>query len=493
MIATRSAYSIAADRLTESWPTLSNEQWCRAELPHLFPLDFGAHHHWLFNVIDSDGPTGVRAFEAAPRGTGKTTAASIGLPLATIARGSHRFPVIVGTTQDEGIARLRIIRGELERNPGIAERWPNLRYVPGRRGHKLDHEDEIQLIGGRIVVKGAGARLRGLVRETDNGSLARPDLFIFDDIETPEQARSKLRTDRLEEWVFADVSNLGGPPGAKSNPNLDIVGIGTTLEPNALATRAINNKGRFRSWQTVAFPAEIKDAKGRRRAAWPEGQPLAYLDRLLDVNDELFLGRDTYAKEYLLNPRRRTGTLIVPEQLRYGKCPETLSYAAIGIDPRANEQAIEKGDYTAFVEVGLELGDTPKVWVRRAWHGHPTPGRTLDLAADWHKGFGASIAFEAVGGFSWALAEFRRRLLPTRPVKPKTDKVSRFQTTALLYERGIVWHDESLADSEFEAELLDFPGGEHDDFVDALWLAATFATNEGRRTPPGNTKSEEAA
>lgn len=457
----------------------SHATWCKANLPHMFPLAYGPHHHWLFDRI-GPGPRGVRAFAGAARGGGKTSAAIIGTPLSCIAQGTHRFVVVVRVNQTEAENALAIVRSELDRNEALSVRYPRLRYSTRGVKREKDHQREIHLAGGIIVALGAGGSLRGLIRRGENGDLVRPDLFVFDDLEDAEQARSKLRTDRQEEWLFADVSSLGGPAGSAL---MDVVGIGTTLDSDALATRAIKGKGRFRTWQTAAFPAEYLDLEGVRRAQWPEGQPLAFLDRLLDPDDELFLGAFTYAKEYLLDPRSREDTLVKREHLRYGTAPADLRFVALGVDPAASTRENLNADYSAVVVVGVTAeGD---VWVTRKWRARTEMQQLFDQVEAMHTQVGGSISFEAVAGFRWGLQELRRRMLPHRGVQPKTDKVSRFQPIAIMYQRGAVWHDDSLRGTDFEDELLDFPGAANDDYVDALYLAVMLATNDGRRARRG--------
>jgi predicted phage terminase large subunit-like protein len=60
--------------------------------------------------------------------------------------------------------------------------------------------------------------------------------------------------------------------------------------------------------------------------------------------------------------------------------------------------------------------------------------------------------------------------LNVRGVKPISDKVSRFAPMEARYELGQVYHSRSLP-QEFEAELLSFPIGSHDDMVDSLAYA----------------------
>lgn len=471
-------------------------EWCRRWLPNSFTLPAGPHHARLLGMLGAR-PSGVRGFVGAPRGGGKTTAAFRGTPLRAIATGSHTFCVICAVNQQEADRRLALIRSiaKADGSP-ILRAYPQLELFRVNGRPVMDQTSEVWLNGGRVVAIGAGAPFRGLVRETDDGATIRPDLLIFDDIETAEQARSKLRTDRLEEWIFAELGNLGGPG---EHVILDVLGIGTTIDVDAVATRALRRTGRFAGWRTFRYPAEgVADgeggvvdvrerkplpwpapadvAEGERVAMWPEGLPLGRLDRLLTPGDELFIGQLTYAQEYLLDPQSTGDRPVQAHMLRYGRPPEGLTRRTLGVDPAASLR--DRADRSAGVQVGLDP-DGQTIWVVAAWASRLTMRDLFDRIELVCKREGAMCAYEAVGGFAWGEQELRDRRIPFRPYKPVTDALSRFLPVALLYEQHQVVHDYALQGTEFEAELLGFPGAAHDDYVAALSVAVRHVTSFG--------------
>ena len=79
--------------------------------------------------------------------------------------------------------------------------------------------------------------------------------------------------------------------------------------------------------------------------------------------------------------------------------------------------------------------------------------------------------------------------LNIRGIKPISDKVSRFAPLEARYELGQVYHVRGLPQA-FEAELLSFPIGNHDDQVDALayaWQALGLLPAETKLVFPGAT------
>lgn len=63
----------------------------------------------------------------------------------------------------------------------------------------------------------------------------------------------------------------------------------------------------------------------------------------------------------------------------------------------------------------------------------------------------------------------RQAQLPIIPACPKADKVTRFATVSAMIEAGnVLLPRQASWLADFEAELLAFPSGAHDDQVDAL-------------------------
>ena len=72
-----------------------------------------------------------------------------------------------------------------------------------------------------------------------------------------------------------------------------------------------------------------------------------------------------------------------------------------------------------------------------------------------------------------------RTSLPARAVYPDRDKVTRARTLAARYEAGKVFHLRGAPGlAAYEAELVAFPNGEHDDLVDAAVYGADLGGNE---------------
>jgi predicted phage terminase large subunit-like protein len=95
------------------------------------------------------------------------------------------------------------------------------------------------------------------------------------------------------------------------------------------------------------------------------------------------------------------------------------------------------------------------------------------------------VTFEAIGYQTGIVQTMLREGFPAEPVYPDKDKVTRAGVAGALYRGGKVYHRARapwLID--FEAELLAFPAGEHDDQVDTIAYAANALLRKPRSWRP---------
>lgn len=502
--------------------------WIRANLPELAKLPYGPHHRALVGAIPKDGPAGVRVVVGAPRGSGKSTITLLGGILLSLIRLSHPFTVVIRWDLDDAVTIVEAVRKLLGDRPDLVERFPWIRPLPGVKG-------ELRTEGGTVLLaRSTGSSIRGLNRLVAGGRVIRPSLVIGDDLETDESARSRLLVKRAEEWILGTVGQLGGPPGDVDSQPLDLVVIGTTLETDALISRMLSGTGPFRSWRRHRFPAEARvaantdgdlvavdtaglevsidlpeDAEiGHRIPLWPDGMPLAFLDRLTNPDDELFVGDVVYSREYLLRPRARSDVLFARELAQVWRPSEhdgqglraawlagdlpNLERPSVGVDPAVSKS--EAADYTALVVAGL--------WRPRGHRDDGKPHRTrlavpyaerrrvtlselLTWAEEVADLFGATIAFEAEGAFAWGAQELRRKRVPVRPVSVGgQDKRTRAIPASVWWEARRIDLDESLEVGPFLEEVGGFNGVNdvHDDLVDGFLHAGAYSTNAWRTT-----------
>lgn len=197
--------------------------------------------------------------------------------------------------------------------------------------------------------------------------------------------------------------------------------------------------------------------------------PASYLERMDDVAPGIFRRRYVEGEWTAIN-----GDIFRSTWFHRVGQPPPGGQRRMGVDLNASIKT--HADYTAAVEVVQDREHNLYVvgaWRQRLDHGH----REWLLDGPPHinnqRTF-AAVRIEAVAYQSAFAAEMLHSTdLPIQPVRPDRDKVNRAMALAARYEQGKVFHIAGAPGIEdLEAELLSFPGGPHDDLVDALVYAA---------------------
>ena len=171
---------------------------------YCFPPVFQSVWQWLLTYVNKTRDFSQLAL-GLPRGFGKTTLIKIFI-LYCILFTSKRFILVVSSTATLAEAILSDIIDMLEE--------PNIKKVFG--DWKLGIEKDTQAIkkfgfrGRNITLAGlgAGTSLRGL-----NIKNERPDVMVFEDIQTRECADSDIQSDNLEKWMIGTAMKAKSPHG----------------------------------------------------------------------------------------------------------------------------------------------------------------------------------------------------------------------------------------------------------------------------------------
>jgi len=174
------------------------------------------------------------------------------------------------------------------------------------------------------------------------------------------------------------------------------------------------------------------------------------------------------AQEYECQFIAAGATRIQRSWLKYeDRAPAGLNIA-MGIDLAISEK--ETADYTAGAVLGRDpAGSLHVLDVQRIRGSFSQQIEFIkQLAAKWRPGV---VGIEDVAYQKALIQQLSAEThLNVRGIKPISDKVSRFAPLEARYELGQVYHVRGLP-QEFEAELLSFPIGAHDDMVDSLAYA----------------------
>lgn len=334
-------------------------------------------------------------------------------------------------------------------------------------GYKLrrggNAKDNIQTVeGGRLIYVGRGGALTG------RGA----NLLLIDDLfKDHEEARSQTIRDQAWNWFtkVAMTRRMGKKLVVVTMTRWhsdDIIGRITDPEnPHYNAIEAAK-------WKIIKLPAiaEDDDPLGRPVGAplWPARYDLDFLESQQRLDP---LG---FASLYQQNPTVADGTLFQRESIQYyrpDQLPEDLRVYC------ASDHAVgtkQRNDPTVLLSIGIDKQQNIYL-LDCYWRRAPTDVAVeamLDMARDrkpllWWAERGHIS--KSIGPFLRKRMMERTTWINIREVTPSNDKATRAQSIAgrvamgkVFFPRGATWTEKAIN------ELLAFPNGLHDDFVDAL-------------------------
>ena len=242
-----------------------------------FPPVLKAAWQLLVESLDEEG-TNPQIALGIPRGHAKTTLIKLFI-LYCVLYSNRTFILILAETEKKAVNILSDIEDMLNE--------PNIMKVYGfwRQGIETDRQD-LKKFGfrGRPVILaaiGAGGALRGL-----NIKNSRPDLMIFDDIQSKECSESQIQSGALERWMIATAMK------AKSPIRCMFIFAGNMYPgPNSILKKLKNNP----TWVKFISGAILADGT----ALWPELRSLPSLVQELD--NDISLGHPEIFFSEVLN------------------------------------------------------------------------------------------------------------------------------------------------------------------------------------------------
>lgn len=367
-------------------------------------------------------------------------------------------------------------------SPAFHKVFPKYRL---RRGGSA--KDNIQTTeGGRMVFVGRGGTLTG------RGA----HLLLIDDLfKDHEDARSPAVRDQIWNWFtkVAMTRRMGKKLTVITMTRWhsdDVIGRLTDPEnPHYNATEAAR-------WKIIRIPAiaEDDDPLGRQpgEALWPDGPDSFDLDFLEQQQRLDPLG---FAALYQQRPTVADGVLFRRENIRRYKMadlPEDLRFYC------ASDHAVgtgQRNDSTVLLKVGVDRQQNIYVvecdWRKMA--SDVAVEAMLTMASGENKPLmwwaEKGHISKSIGPFLWKRMAETGRYLNLREVNPTGDKEQRAQSIAARVASGKVFIpiDPPWAERAIN-EMLSFPNGNHDDFVDALAYIGLGLPNMFGAAPPPPSK-----
>lgn len=416
-------------------------------------------HRALAHALEEvEAGLNTRLIVTFPPRHGKSELTSRRFPAWLVGRDPYRHIMFATYNQPFAEDYGRAVRGIMQ-SPAYKAVFPGTTLAKGSAAADRLVTEE----GGMLAFVGRGGS------STGRGA----DFLIIDDpLKDREEANSATTREALWDWYNDTMSTrLMSDTGA-------IVIIMTRWHEDDLVGRLIDptnpkyNEEEAKTWKIINIPAIAgdDDVLGRKpgEALWPEKFGLTYLESFRRRNPVGF------SALYQQTPTPEDGDFFRKEMLTpYVKrdLPKNLRIYA------ASDHAVgtkQTNDYTCLLIIGVD--EYSNIYLLDCWWKREKSDKVVEAMIDLMKRWKPLVWWAESGHISKSLGPFlfkrmreEKVYVNVREQVPAQDKVTRAQSIAGRASMGMVRFPEHLPWNErAKQELLKFPQGRHDDFVDAL-------------------------
>ena len=388
-----------------------------------------------------------------PRGHAKSTHFDIFMPVWLMFQSKRliNFMVIVGKSQDAAERLLGDIQAELEFNQRLVADFGEQKNL----GNWQDGEFSTQS-GVHFLAVGRGQSPRGL-RDRE----ARPDYIVIDDLDDDELCRNERRVRELADWVKEALF------GSLDVGRGRFIMVGNLISKTSVLAEIAATKG--------VYVSEVKAVDNDGNPVWKEKWTKEEAQEYAD-----FVGYRAWNKEMMHNPIRE-GSIFKHDWIRFKKTLPLDRYDQLVCYTDPSFKSTSSNDYKAcrlWGKTGNELHlldcyvrqDTVGGMVRWLYDLYE---RTRDKAPVLFY-MEANFMQDTILDEFATEGEFRGYQLPIMPDRrKKPDKVQRIEAVSPLWERGFVYYNLALKDSNDmkvgidQTLALERGSSVHDDAPDA--------------------------
>jgi predicted phage terminase large subunit-like protein len=316
--------------------------------------------------------------------------------------------------------------------------------------------------GGYRYAKSAESGLTGL-----GGGI-----LILDDFQKPLDVLSEARRTATNNLYYSTVASR-----TDNQHTGAIVVVGQRLHPVDLIGTLLCSAEK---WTTLILPAIAEKEEfvpigpGRyhlRRVGdllHPDQQSREFLEALKLQDPE------TYAAQYQQSPIPPGGFIIKRDQIQY--CDELPRRSSSSVYLQSWDTAQKPGEANARSACLDILVQDNKYFIAAAlvgqWEFHDLQQRVFARA---HQNKPDVILIEDNGFGTALIGTLKQNQLPVIAVQPEGDKKSRLLRHISKFANGQIFLLKTASGrAELETELFSFPGGRHNDLVDALTQALAY-------------------
>ena len=420
--------------------------------PNHFPTkEPRAHIEWLTLAMCSEHNTVI----AAPRSHSKSTLLSFGLALYYIVHMDYKYIVIASESLDKARMFVTRLRDELTYNHALIRD-----YCPeGFKTTDWAKSDFITTTRVKVEAIGYGQSGRGLI--FDN---TRPDLVIYDDLETTENAGDQTMKDKFDSDLY--------PAIARANPNHRRIYVGTIIRKGALLEDTLNDS----RWVAARYEATDEERPEDKDMLAPQLYSAGDYNKDKDAAKQK--GKlSIFMAENHNNPNIQDATKIFKEEYfrYYTTLPQQLKYY-IAYDPALPPSGrSKKVDRTAIIV--LATSHKKEWYVVHIEANRDAPSDNRKKLIQLMKQYKPSITWmETIaaqrGMYLEMINDMKKQDIryPFREIPShSSSKEARIEQLQPMYEQGRIWHNKDDKNTALlEEELQLFGNTPHDDISDAL-------------------------
>lgn len=490
--------------------------------PHYATFPFNEFHHEYFRISNNQ-VRGYRRAWASPRGSAKSTQVTLIKPIHDVCYGLEKFILIISSTDDLAVGKLKDIRNEVLSNDLLRTTY-DLSFESKKVGSEA-FSIFTPTSETYFVAKGSGAQIRGIRKGPD-----RPSKVICDDLEHSERVNSALQRKKLDTYYKEDIGKVGD-----ENTNIELVG--TVLHRQSLLAELIKNPSytsrlykSVKKWPTngalweqwESIKMNIEDEQREEKALefylfnkeamdmgaevmWPEKEPILHL-----MNERLEIGRSSFEKEKQNNPLGATDKVF--EKIHwYRETPkgivvetndafipwEHLRHSCYGaLDPSVGETkptSRKQPDFACLL-AGYKTPQN-RLLVHHDWTQRRPPSTQINELFNMHEKFAfQKVAIETnlfrnllmsnlVAERNRIEKEQKKLLkLPFYDVVNTENKDKRIYRLEPKVSHGWILFNRALS-PEFRGQMEDYPYTDHDDCPDALEMLYQLVNGAYKPSP----------
>jgi predicted phage terminase large subunit-like protein len=444
--------------------------------PERFFRDFTSLHQQIFDIVDKrPGDPGYKPKKMiiVPRGLGKTSISNLLIPAKKALFQEARYIVPVSASATLAEQQSENLKMKLLNNPKIKKMYGDLKT------NRINKQQWVINVGGSeeaeghkvcIMPRGAGQQIRGLLYDD-----YRPDLFIVDDLEDPDNLDSEEQRAKKKKWFHSDL--LQAVDNYAPLGSWEVVMVGTVLHQDSL----LNNLRHSDDWDVIELAICDENLKSNIPEWVSDEWVLEKYNEMKDAGEV-----DSFYREYMnrasaggkdsafqaeyfqyYNPRKRP--------LKNSADLENI----ILVDP-ARTAKMTSAD-SAIVGLAIDLSSNT-IYVRDIISAKLHQDQLYDEIFKMANRIGArALGIEVTGLHEFITYPIKNEMarrgvtmdfieLHARGGKNEKGKVQRVSKLIPFYRQGLIYHNASCCHA-LEAQLMSFPRAKNWDIMDALSYA----------------------